>query len=778
MVCRRAARAGVGVCVICALASISPAQPAAPRDVARASLPPAVVRGRVVADATGDPLRNARVALEGAGTPVPVLTDDDGRFVLPGAGTAESVLAASKAGYARTMAKVAADLEIRLPRAGAIAGRVVDDFGAPLPLVSVVAERVVRGNGDVTFAAQSRAETDDTGAYRLFGLPAGEFVVAVAGGRTMNGSNTTPLPQVFTGPLHNYYPHAQRREDAAAIAVRAGEEIAGIDLTMAAPAGLPPRPPPRLRRERTATIEGRIVRSDGLAVRFARVQLSSGEQSLAPFVAEAIADEDGRYEFVDVAPGRYLVAASDTSLTSAAFGQRRPGDRGELITVRAGTAVDHIDIAMPRRSAISGRILDEYGDPIANANVRVEQIRWRQGRFRLVRVRGIAGRQTDDLGRFRIFGLEPGRHVVGAMVGEVVAGWETADLPGYVPSFFPGTPAAAEAQTVDVASGQDVLNIDFALQRGAAGRIRGRAVTGAGVPFTGIVNLSPSYRSRVVVSGSFPVGARSNGGNFEFDRLTPGEYVVQAATSRLDPATEGEFGAQFVAVNGTVADDVVVQMSAGSTIACRVTFDGPPPAAPEGFAFSAEPADPDFRSLADNPVARGEPREDWTFEMRGLNGPRLVRLASAPPGWALKAVRVNGLDVTDAPLPFGTREQSLDDVEIVLTDRAAEIAGVVETDRHGMADDAAVVAFASDRTRWHRHSRFVAHADADRSRAFTLRGIGPGEYYVAAIDRRDGIDLDDRTDDAEFLESLITGAVRVTVAEGERTAVTVRLSAR
>jgi hypothetical protein len=72
----------------------------------------------------------------------------------------------------------------------------------------------------------------------------------------------------------------------------------------------------------------------------------------------------------------------------------------------------------------------------------------------------------------------------------------------------------------------------------------------------------------------------------------------------------------------------------------------------------------------------------------------------------------------------------------------------------------------------------VAHADADQAGAFALRGMGPGEYYVAAIDRRDGIDLDDRSDDSEFLESLIAGAVRVTVAEGQLAGVIVRLIAK
>ena len=60
-----------------------------------------VLSGRVLADETGDPIANARVALvpSGQGTPV-VLTDHDGRFALT-APLTRATIAASKSGYSR-----------------------------------------------------------------------------------------------------------------------------------------------------------------------------------------------------------------------------------------------------------------------------------------------------------------------------------------------------------------------------------------------------------------------------------------------------------------------------------------------------------------------------------------------------------------------------------------------------------------------------------------------------------------------------------------------------
>jgi len=173
------------------------------------------VHGRVVADDTGAPIRNARVARDPKADPAAVLTDAEGHFVLPAVSRQSQTLHASKTGYAASAVPVAADVEIRLQRAGVITGRVLDDFGEPLALIGVAVERVVRVNGGVQFIRHLSVDTDDTGAYRLFGLPAGEFVVGLAGGRVMLGNTTsTPMPGPVdaTAALRTYYPDAKSRE--------------------------------------------------------------------------------------------------------------------------------------------------------------------------------------------------------------------------------------------------------------------------------------------------------------------------------------------------------------------------------------------------------------------------------------------------------------------------------------------------------------------------------------------------------------------------------------
>src|SRR5262245_58064624 len=76
------------------------------------------ITGRVVADATGTPIPNVRVALTAAAPGSPVLTDGDGRFTLPAPAGRQSVIA-SKSGYARsepTAVNGGQPIEIRLRR--------------------------------------------------------------------------------------------------------------------------------------------------------------------------------------------------------------------------------------------------------------------------------------------------------------------------------------------------------------------------------------------------------------------------------------------------------------------------------------------------------------------------------------------------------------------------------------------------------------------------------------------------------------------------------------
>ncbi|HVR38301.1 MAG TPA: hypothetical protein VMU84_04345, partial [Thermoanaerobaculia bacterium] len=215
----------------------------------------------------------------------------------------------------------------------------------------------------------------------------------------------------------------------------------------------------------------------------------------------------------------------------------------------------------------------------------------------------------------------------------------------------------------------------------------------------------------------------------------------------------------------------------GSTIAGHVTLDGAGTPRRDAIEFSPIAFDPDVSPFGMGNVARAEIRDDWTFELKGISGPRRLRLVAAPDGWALKAILAHGIDVTDAILPFGTAAQSIPDLELVLTDRITRLVGAVGDRRGQSVSGYTCVVFATDRDKWYPGSRFVGIAEPKADRTFEVQGMPVGEYFAAALE-----DAPDEGGDAwrdpAFLETLTSRASRVMLTEGLTASVNLRLIIR
>jgi hypothetical protein len=136
------------------------------------------------------------------------------------------------------------------------------------------------------------------------------------------------------------------------------------------------------------------------------------------------------------------------------------------------------------------------------------------------------------------------------------------------------------------------------------------------------------------------------------------------------------------------------------------------------------------------------------------------------------------VDVTDMPLSFGTRDESLSDVDIVLTNRVTELTGTVSDSRGQMRTEYALLVFSADRDRWYPGSRFFRRVAPGAAGNFTVRGMPSGDYYVAPVADmsvpRDGADA---WQDPEFLDSISLRASRVTLTQGEKLSVSARFIA-
>jgi protocatechuate 3,4-dioxygenase beta subunit len=661
---------------------------------------------------------------------------------------------------------------------GVITGQVVDEFGDPVVNARVVAESVATSASPAR--VRSSVSTDDRGEYRL-AAPNEPFTVAVVRVSGMMLFNAGTAINISTGgraePEKLYYPGTAAAAEAEALRIAVGEERARVDFVLAAaPPLLPPitalrlaqaggAPPPD--PDAPASISGRVTTTDGRPIPRAHVQLlAEGSPRLARVVPT---DADGRFEFRQLPSGRFSLTASKVGFAARESENPRSmfGDPARTVELRSGEAHDRLDITLARWSAVSGTVLDAAGAPLAGASVQLLDIRYSAGRRRLVPV-GQAANLTDDLGRYRVYAVPPGRYVISAAVG----GASTADLPGYARGYYPSTSEASNAQFVSIGLSQEVSGIDFALSRTRTAKIAGQVRNAAGLPANpGSLNLISSARSVSIVG--IPVGARlSPDGAFEFPNVPPGRYIIRADRGRSN-ATEGEFGVLPVSIDGADVSGLVLQTSAGSSITGRFRFEQindaklPPPSSIE---LSPMPVDYD---QAPSNSATADIHADWTFELHGINGPRRLQLLRLPAGWTLKEIRARGAEVTDRPIAFGAANQSLNGVEIVLTDRLSEIAGTVTDDQGRPAAHASLVAFSSDRDTWYGASRFLRRSSADADGAFALAGLPFGSYYIVALTR---MPPGDDWQDPAFLESLIPRASTATIREGQKQTMTLRVS--
>ena len=300
-------------------------------------------------------------------------------------------------------------------------------------------------------------------------------------------------------------------------------------------------------------------------------------------------DDDGTFEFTDVNAGTYTLLADRSG-----FANSNP----LTIALSAGETKEHVDITLRRLSAIAGRVVDDNGDPIEGAVINAMRLRPGAGR-RFVATG--SQRRTNELGRYRVYNLQPGDYVVSASVGSV-NGPAQSIIPGYATTYFPGTMNAKDAQIIHVNASEDVPSIDFALIAVKTASILGQMIGADGAPFQGGIQLSPSRRTGAVGGGS--VGAMTyRDGRFEFPNVAPGDYIIESTHNN-------EHGYAWVSVNGADVTGVIVQTQPGSSISGRLVFEGTSPA-PGRISLVAVPVDPDV-GTGGQPSATV--RSDSTFQ--------------------------------------------------------------------------------------------------------------------------------------------------------------------
>jgi protocatechuate 3,4-dioxygenase beta subunit len=308
------------------------------------------------------------------------------------------------------------DVDFSLVRGGVITGRVTDADGHPI-ISGLVYLQVVYADGrkQPHYSSVSRQmyETDDRGVYRIFGLRAGRYLVSLDAEAGVDYFDLSGGTQTRT-----WHPDTTDMNRAKIIEVKEGGEVTDVDIRFdlakrtrgaavireqvnVAGDALPEGWRAKLKREGAitghVTLDGRPVAAARVFVYSAAGKHGEGQTTTS--------DEDGVFKTTGLRPGAYSVM----TLTP---GYLAPSDSPKPRIYRTG---ENVTMDLVKGGVITGRVTDEFGAPMVGVRVMFQKVRTLEGApdFDSTVIGATsAGRETDDRGVYRIFGLKPGVYVV------------------------------------------------------------------------------------------------------------------------------------------------------------------------------------------------------------------------------------------------------------------------------------------------------------------------------------------------------------------------------
>jgi hypothetical protein len=326
----------------------------------------------------------------------------------------------------------------------------------------------------------------------------------------------------------------------------------------------------------------------------------------------SVTNGDGYFLFRDLSASSYTVGATATGYITSAYGSPRPDSGGlrRTIVLHDDEHVIDVVVKMWHVATIGGRVLDETGEPVVGATVRVMR-RDRGGRLSQASIV-----QTDDRGIYRAASLTPADYVV--MVASTFLSMPTelvntlrgnpsspvlADLrrdaaaaffpeapaidtgdmqilmspqigglpmpaPGpdghlraYPTTFAPSASTVTRAETIRLTAGQERSDVDIHLTLTPMFRVSG-VVTGPEGPMSALgLRLLPADAPQFQSDLNIDVATTATGsdGRFTFLGVPPGQYEIRATRTPRPTATARPEVQTIIATSGRVTGIVSVR---------------------------------------------------------------------------------------------------------------------------------------------------------------------------------------------------------------------------
>ena len=446
----------------------------------------------------------------------------------------------------------------------------------------------------------------------------------------------------------------------------------------------------------------------------------------------AATDDSGRFVISELPGGDYKVEIQREGY----LWKRR--DSGPLdLTLTPGQDLRGLGFRLAKSSAITGRVLNENGEPEPDAIIEVLRLEYLHGRRALLPPpAGNGGRpsgSTNRWGEYRVYGLDPGEYYIKATLGKLLV-------------YYPGVPDANLASSITVTAGSDLVGMDLKLTRvttysvNFALDMQGQPVTNSAFDLPRLA-IAPHDPNRLAESGrSSSLGNTANG-KYQV-ALVPGQYDL-----RLFSPLASWSARASVTVTDRDIDAGTLKATSGVTLNGRIRM----------ADTSSELKSMRLELLSTD----GFPSNVGTFNSSEgqfvlpnvPEGNYWVNFPSLSPELYIQSVRYRPSTPDNADLSIGKDAEG--PVEIVLAE-GATMTGTARNARGTVVPYSQILVFPA---RGRSHPSQFKSADADKNGAFAIHGLAPGEYGVLAWE--DSIPSLYR--DPAFLNSLAQTASRFIV---------------
>ncbi|HXG93797.1 MAG TPA: carboxypeptidase-like regulatory domain-containing protein [Blastocatellia bacterium] len=489
--------------------------------------------------------------------------------------------------------------------------------------------------------------------------------------------------------------------------------------------------------DRPASIRGRATIAGKPAPNVKVLLVPDRYDMQRQFNASTVTDEDGRFQFTDIAPGSYTISPFAPAFVAPNDVIGRPGKN---ITLASGEEADGVEIALTRGGVITGRVTNANGQPLAEEQIYLARLDER-GQKQQSFIQNFQMLMTDDRGVYRIYGLPAGRYIVGVGVEKndrsIRVGYGNLV---YERTYHPDVTDESKAKIIELAAGGEAAGVDITVGKPvktytATGRIVD-ADTGKPVPdlYYGTGKLSPDGK---YVASMGMTGARSNlKGEFRLEGLWPGRYAAIVSRGGADSVdfysepvvfevTDNDVTGLEIKVHRGASISGVVMLEEGSNEEARAKFSE----LMIGASVSSE-------RLISSGASSVKIQPDGSFRIIGLPPGKAtlsLRIGNTffeRTGFNIRRVERDGVEqIAGIEVSPG---ENITGVKVIVAYGSGRIRGQVKLEGVQLPEGARVFVRASLLTNEDK-PRIERPVEVDARGRFVIEGLPAGDYEVSII---------------------------------------------